>query len=111
VRCTVAVHPVSFVSKNLLLLSITAASYADTMCLQDSEPRIGSAYAAADAASLFAAHPARLALVPHSVALQGLLSLDLGVCSPGICLTHLTQLTALRTDKLFSLESGGNIRV
>ncbi|KAF6249586.1 hypothetical protein COO60DRAFT_1647860 [Scenedesmus sp. NREL 46B-D3] len=38
--------------------------------------------------------------------LWGLLSLDLGVCSNGICLTHLTQLTALRTDKLFSLESG-----
>jgi hypothetical protein len=48
-----------------------------------------------------------LRVLPHSVALQSVLSLDLGVCSPGICLTHLTNLTALRTDKLFSLEPGG----
>jgi hypothetical protein len=48
-----------------------------------------------------------LHVLPHSVALQSLLSLDLGVCSPGICLKHLTKLTALRTDKLFSLEPGG----
>lgn len=38
--------------------------------------------------------------------LQSLLSLDLGVCSSGICLSHLTNLTSLRTDKLFSLEAG-----
>ncbi|WIA43854.1 hypothetical protein OEZ86_010269 [Tetradesmus obliquus] len=37
---------------------------------------------------------------------QSLLSLDLGVCSSGICLSHLTNLTSLRTDKLFSLEAG-----
>jgi hypothetical protein len=52
-------------------------------------------------------HVTLLLLCAHHLSfLQSLQSLDLGVCSSGICLSHLTNLTALRTDKLFSLESG-----